>query len=76
MKHLTLEHAIKNNFTAIDCVRYFKPEYDDNMCDFILYEHTCFPLCSGESTINQLNKFFTKELCKNYNASNVSNTKN
>ena len=60
MEKLTLEHAIKNHFTPIDCVKFFKPEYDDDTCDFILFEHTCFPLYSKELMIKQLNEFFNK----------------
>jgi hypothetical protein len=55
MQELTLEHAVKNSFTALDCVRYFKPEFTDEQCDFILWEYTCYPF-SIEGVIEQLNR--------------------
>lgn len=55
MTPLTLEHAIENNFNAIDCVKYFRPEWDNEYCDYFLYNYTCFPM-SMEKTIKQLNE--------------------
>lgn len=54
IKKLTLKHAIENKFTAIDLVKYFKPEWDNEQCDFYLWEFTCFPF-SNTLTIEQLN---------------------
>lgn len=59
MKELTLEYAIDNKFTAVDCVKYFKPDADDEYIDFILWEETCYPF-SIEYTIKQLNELFLK----------------
>jgi len=59
MKPLTLQHAIDNKFTAVDCVKYFKPGWTDEECDFHLWEFTCFPF-STEIMINQLNQYFIK----------------
>ena len=57
MKELTLEYALKNKFTAIDCIKYFNPNWTDEQCDFYLWEHTCFPF-STETLIKQLNSKF------------------
>lgn len=57
MNPLTIEHAIENKFTAIDCVKYFNPTWSDDECDFYLWEFTCYPL-SIETTIKQLNRKF------------------
>lgn len=57
MIKLTLKHAIENKFTPIDCVKYFKPEWTDEECDFYLWEFTCFPF-STEILIEQLNNKF------------------
>ena len=59
LKPLTMEYAIKNHFSPIDCIKYFKPEWSDEQCDIYLWEFTSFPL-SIESMINQLNKKFIK----------------
>ena len=59
LKPLTLEYAIKNHFSPIDCIKYFKPEWSDGQCEIYLWEFTSFPL-SIESMINQLNKKFIK----------------
>ena len=55
MNALTLEYVLENKFTPIDCVKYFKPEWTVEDCDFYLWEFTCFPL-STEIMINQLNE--------------------
>ena len=54
MKKLTLKYAIFKGFTPIDCVKYFKPEWTDDYCDFYLWECTCFPF-SNKHFIKQLN---------------------
>lgn len=61
MEALTLEHALENKFTPIDCVKYFKPEWTDDECDFYLWEFTCFPF-STESMIKQLNEKFLNSI--------------
>jgi hypothetical protein len=64
MKPLTLQHATENDFTPIDCVRYFKHEYTDAECDTILWNFTSYPFTYSkglESLINQLNKLFLKK---------------
>lgn len=55
MKPLTLEYAIENKFTAIDCVKYFKNEWSDDECDAYLWTATCYPF-STQKMILQLNK--------------------
>ncbi len=57
MEKLTLKYAIENKFTPIDCVKYFKPEWTDEECDFYLWEFTCYPF-STEILIEQLNNKF------------------
>lgn len=59
MNPLTLQHAIENKFTAIDCVRYFQPDWSDEECDYFLWSHTCFPF-STQIMIEQLNQYFLK----------------
>ena len=57
IKPLTQHKAIKKGFNAIDCVRYFRPEWTDEQCDYHLWELTCFPF-STEIMIKQLNEYF------------------
>lgn len=59
MNPLTLQHAIDNKFTAVDCIRYFKPDWSDEECDFYLWEFTYYPF-SMEIMIEKLNKYFLK----------------
>ena len=59
MNSLTLQHAIDNKFTAVDCVKYFNPDWTDEECDFHLWEFTCYPF-SMEVMIEQLNQYFVK----------------
>lgn len=64
-QELTLQHATENNFTAIDCVKYFEPDWSDEECDTILWNFTSYPFTytkSLESVIKQLNKLFL-EVC-------------
>jgi hypothetical protein len=56
---LTLEYVVKHKMNHIDCVKYFKPDYSDFLCDMIIWECTCFPF-SNEEMINQLNQMFIK----------------
>ncbi len=60
MKPLTIEHAIENRFTAIDVIKYFKPDWSDNECDFYIWEFTCYPF-SFEVMIEQLNNRFIQQ---------------
>ena len=54
---LTIETAIANNYSAVDCVKYYWPEISDKDADFILWEETCFP-CDNEAMLSQLyNKY-------------------
>lgn len=57
MEKLTLKYAIENKFTAIDCIKYFNPDWTDDHCDFYLWEFTCYPF-STEILIEQLNNKF------------------
>jgi hypothetical protein len=64
MKPLTKQHATDNNFTPIDCVRYFKPKYTDAECYTIIWKFTSYPFTYSkdlEDLINQLNKLFLKQ---------------
>ena len=56
-KPLTEKHAIKNKFSGIDCIKYFKPDWTDEDCDFHLWNETCFPF-STTILIAQLNEEF------------------
>jgi len=58
---LTLQHAIDNKFSYIDCVKHFKPEWTDEQCDHYLWETTAFPLNGAEELIIQLNYNFLKK---------------
>ena len=57
MKKLTIKHIIDNNFSAIDCVKYFKPEWTDEECDFYVWEYTVYPF-SIDGMVAKLNKDF------------------
>lgn len=57
MKPLTPEHATENNFTPLDCVKYFKPDWSDEACFDLLMEETCYPF-DFETMIKQLNNKF------------------
>ncbi|MEY3501221.1 MAG: hypothetical protein RL308_2894 [Bacteroidota bacterium] len=59
MKALTIEHVLENNFTPIDCIKYFNPDWNDVECDIYLWEQTCFPF-SIETMIKQLNDYETE----------------
>lgn len=37
MKALTIEHVLENNFTPIDCIKYFNPDWNDVECDIYLW---------------------------------------
>lgn len=52
--NLTLEYALENELYYIDCVKYFRPNWSDEECDFYVWNKTCFPF-SNEMFINQLN---------------------
>lgn len=60
MNPLTIKHAIENGFNAFDCVRYFKPEFTDAECDFIISEYTSYPLYGKDILVRQLNTLFIK----------------
>lgn len=51
---LTMAIAEEKCKTAVDLVKYFRPDWTDEECDFYLWEHTCYPF-SLEGTIRQLN---------------------
>ena len=59
MTPLSIQHAIDNKYTSVDCVKYFKPDWSDEECDFHLWEFTCYPF-SMKVMIEQLNKYFIK----------------
>lgn len=52
-KTLTLKMAIAYKFTPRKCVRYYFPEFNDDTCDVILLERTCYPMCM-DTTLTQL----------------------
>ena len=55
MKPLTREHSIEHNFTAIDLVKHFRPNWTDEDCDLYLWENTSYPF-DMDRVIEQLNK--------------------
>jgi len=57
MKPLTPEYAKENNFTAVDYVKYFKPDWSDEACFDLLMEETSYPF-DFERMIKQLNNKF------------------
>ena len=57
MKPLTIEHAKEKNFTPIECVKYFKPDWSDEACFDLLMEETSYPF-DFEIMIKQLNNKF------------------
>ena len=57
MKPLTPEHATENNFTPINYVKYFKPDWSDEACFDLLMEETSYPF-DFEIMIKQLNNKF------------------
>ena len=59
MEKLTLEHALENNFTPLDLIKYFKPKWTNESCEIYLWEETCYPF-STEKLIEQLNNKFLK----------------
>ena len=56
-KPLTENHAIKNKFSGVDCIKYFNPKWSDKECDDYLWDETCFPF-STTILIAQLNEEF------------------
>jgi hypothetical protein len=60
MKKLTLETALEHRFTVVDCVRFFNNELTFKECEFILWEHTCYPY-GFQLMIKQLNEYFENE---------------
>lgn len=50
---LTFEKAVELKLNPIGCVKYYFPEFSNELCDFVLYERTCFPF-STEIFLNQL----------------------
>jgi len=59
MKPLTIEYAIENKLSPLDCVKYFNPDWTDEQCEFHIWENTCFPF-SNELMIESLNEQFLK----------------
>jgi hypothetical protein len=59
MTSLTLAYAIENKFTAVDCVKYFKPNWTLEECSEYLVSFTCYPF-DNKQMINQLNKQLTE----------------
>lgn len=55
MRPLTLAYARENLFFATDYIKYFKPHWTDEECDYYLWEKTCYPF-STEKLIEQLNE--------------------
>lgn len=55
---LTVEHAEKNNFNLIDCCKFFDASLTNDECEFIIWEHTCFPIGDKHKIIKQLNEYF------------------
>ena len=53
-KPLTIEQANQIS-NPIELVKYFKPDWTDEECDYYLWEFTCFPF-DLEETVKQLNE--------------------
>ena len=41
---LDINYVTENDFTPRDCVQYYFPDYSYKLCDYILWERTCYPL--------------------------------
>lgn len=52
---LTIEMVIANIMSANECVKYFRPDWTDEECDYYVWNETCYPF-STEKFIEQLNE--------------------
>lgn len=59
MKELTEEIAIDMKLTPAQCVRYYKPDWSDQECDYFVWNQTCFPF-SNETFLKQLYNYLNK----------------
>ena len=57
MQRLTLEIAIENKFSPMECVKFYDQDLDDKHAEDILWAHTCFPF-DTEIMLTQLFHFF------------------
>jgi len=57
---LTIEMAIRDNLTNIECVKYYFPDITDLQADNILWEETCFPF-DTEVMLSQLYTKYSNE---------------
>lgn len=53
----TIEAATEKKMNWFDVIRFFSPTATDEMCDFLLWEQTCYPF-SSEMTFKQIKQFF------------------
>lgn len=52
-KRLKIEDVV-GKMTYQDAIRFFRPDWNDEQCEFYLWEETCYPF-STEVLIEQLN---------------------
>jgi hypothetical protein len=51
----------KAKMTWYDLVRKYFPDADDEFCEFVLWEKTCFPVCGPEKVEKQLKELAEKK---------------
>lgn len=59
-KTLTLEMVKEQKMTPRSMVKFFRPEWSDEACNYYIWNHTCFPM-SITGTILQLNEYLGTE---------------
>lgn len=50
---LTIEQAVEQKLTLIDCVRYYMPGWTAEQCNYYIWNYTCYPF-SSEVMMEQL----------------------
>ena len=64
---LTKQMAFDNNFTALDCVKYYWPEIKNEDADYILWEETCFPFDVDMMLTHLYNKYLDNPNLTDFN---------
>jgi hypothetical protein len=44
-----------------ECIRYYRPDWSDEQCDYFLWNETCYPF-DGETTLKQINETLSTTL--------------
>ena len=57
MDVLTIDSVTENKYTWADCIKHYKPEATKEECEYILWEHTCYPF-DAETTLEQIKEYF------------------